>query len=239
MSNKVPKVSEIDFKDLKFSTVKKNALRPFASVFHNKNKLQIQLPKLKLPFGINKNQSNQLVCDLSLGDNTELIDQLKGLDAQMIEHAFENKNTWFKNEVSKESITESYFPFVKMSKDGNYPPTVRVKLIFYDQKQTFDIYDNVKGDNGEYPLISMENEQYVQERIKARSLLRCLVECSGLWISNNQVTGGMSWGLTWKLVQAKYYPPPPPEPVEIEKEQECLFISSGSESESELEEDSR
>ena len=133
----------------------------------------------------------------------EFLKKLKDFENQILDDAVRNSELWWGEEMSREVVKHTFFPFLKYSKnkdtkktDYSRPPTIRAKVPNYDGKWAVEIY------NPKLELIfpCENNLLSPMDFIQKLSNVACVLQCSGIWI------GGKGWGLTWKLIQAVVKP---------------------------------
>jgi len=166
---------------------------------NEKTRILLQTPALRCPFGVSSftnaagdgPESRSL--DLSLASDWEVVgtpsnvflEKLKGIDDMLLDAAVANSASWFnKNNASKELLAEFYRP-LSTHRNPEYPPTVRVKIPSYTNK------------NGE-PVFSVFDVDRTKTGIDAvlrGSVVRAIVEVSPIWFLNK------TFGITLKLVQ--------------------------------------
>lgn len=180
------KPSEVDFSNLAFSKKKPFNRNKFemVKVFYNKKYLGLKLPCLKIPFNTNITKFNQLEINLSLGQNQELIDQLKNLDQQIQEHAV--KQNWFGNEPNIK-----YIPTLKQSENSDFPPLVKIKVYSKEDEVSGSFYDENKKQ------LPVKNRQDVLDITTKNTWIQTAIECSGVWFMSG------NYGLAWKAEQIR------------------------------------
>lgn len=186
--DKFYKPNEVDFANLKFSSIRKTSGLRFIQAYNDKKPFRLQIPTSRIPFDLNMNFYNQLELNISLGNNQEMIDNIQAIDEQMVQFAIENK--WFK---SKDFI---YTPMLKKSKDDKYPPTIRIKFQKKDDDITTIFYDKKKD------RIDIHKVKDVINLLKKDTYIKSAIECVGVWINDTK------FGLTWKAVQLRVMPNP-------------------------------
>ena len=178
----------IQLSQMSFSKIKQGTHLKNVYIHVDNNKLHIQVPKSRVPFGVScyesqdQSQPDKKELTISLGrdENKHMIQFLKDLDNHIMEHAKENSEEWFGKKMSDELIKEFYKQSYDQ-KNPNYPPNFRVKIhkdvnIYDTKRQIQDLSYLDKGDNA-----------------------AMVVELSGIWIS------GKRFGVTWRLKQMKVY----------------------------------
>lgn len=180
------KINTVDFSELKFSKTKKTSQLRFVIVYLNKKKLGLKLPTLKIPFDSNVNQFGHLELNLSLDNDSVLIEKLKKLDNCMIK--FADENNWFEG-IAKEDI--KYTPVIKESMNGNYPPTIKIKIPYKDNVVGTVFYDTEKT------VIPVDDQQQAAKLLSKNKKIQTAIDCVGVWIKDNK------FGLSWKAEQIR------------------------------------
>jgi len=176
--------------------------------------LMIHTP-LMLTYGVNKhvNDDGSTSYDMAIqlpreefasNETRELLAMMAELEEKIVNDAFNNSRDWFgKKYSSLEVVKEFWTPILKYPKnkeDGSYdttrPPTIKVKLAFWEGQAKFDLFD--MKSNQIFP-----NETGVgpDELVQKGSNVCCTLLCGGVWIT------GSKFGVTWKLSQAAVKPP--------------------------------
>lgn len=189
----------------------------------NKN-LHVSTP-LMMTWGLNVNEfeAGKKTYDMSLqfpreqdanySEQTQkFLKNLSELEAKIKEDAVTNSKDWFnKTKMTPEVVDALWSPMLKYPKDPSTdepdmtrPPTLRVKLEFYDGKfsKDLELYDlehnciyppmNASGE----PDLTISPEQLIQKTQNVALILKS----GGLWF-----VGG-KFGLTWKLMQGMVQP---------------------------------
>ena len=200
------KVKEVDFSDWTFSNIKANP-NGSKSVYLNCDgrRVNIQTPKMRAPFGLQKNQWNdgdtpKYTLDLSFSkEPNEKLDEfhetLKGLDELVLKEAMEHPKEWFgKNKLSRELAEDLYTSILRRYKDpetkeftGKYPDTVKLKII-RDGKFKTKAY----GPDRE-PID-------IDEALKGGAQVIAIMQISQIWIST------MGFGVSLVANQLKVFP---------------------------------
>jgi hypothetical protein len=129
--------------------------------------------------------------------------KLKEFENKIIDEAVSKSEVWFGEALSKEVIKYNFFPFLKYSKnketnkiDPTKPPSLKVKVPYYDSKWGVEIYDTTQK-----RIFPCEDANLTPlDFVPKMSRIACVLHCGGIWI------GGKGWGLTWKLVQCVVKP---------------------------------
>ena len=129
------------------------------------------------------------------------LEKLKQFEQRVLADAVQHSEAWFGRTRSREVIEETYFSYLKYSKDKltkkpdhSKPPSFRPKVHYqngewknleiYDPQQTLLFPDK---DNTNLTPVDL---------IPKSSKVMCLIQCTGIWTA-----GGNSWGVSWKLIQ--------------------------------------
>jgi hypothetical protein len=141
--------------------------------------------------------------DYSTPATKELLQKLKAFEEQILNDAVKNSEAWFGEEMSKEVVKHTFFPFLKYTKDKitkktdfSKPPSIRAKVPNYNGKWNVEIYDT-KG----ALIFPCDNENLTpMDFVPKQSNVACVLQCGGLWF------GGKGFGVTWKLNQCVVKP---------------------------------
>jgi len=133
----------------------------------------------------------------------EFLAKMKAFENQILDDAVKNSEAWFGEEMSREVLKHTFFPFLKYSKDKTTkkidltkPPSMRAKVPNYNNRWAIEIYDTKQQQ-----IFPCDNENMTpMDFIPKQSNVACVLNCGGLWF------GGKGWGLTWKLVQCVVKP---------------------------------
>ena len=134
---------------------------------------------------------------------SQFLQKLKDFENQILDDAVRNSELWWGEEMSRELVKHTFFPFLKYSKnkdtkkiDYTRPPTIRAKVPYYDNRWGIEIYDT----NSSLIFPKETSVETPVDLIPKQSSVACVLQCGGIWI------GGKGWGLTWKLVQCVVKP---------------------------------
>lgn len=144
--------------------------------------------------------------DYKTDDSDLFLQKCKDFENKIIDDAVLNSELWFGKKKSRELVEDSFFPFLKWSKDKTTkaydytkPPSLKIKVPCYKDKNTgldkwsCQLYDV------DYNLIfpnELKQNLTPMDLVPRGSNVVCGFQCTGIW------TGGKGWGITWKLVQA-------------------------------------
>jgi len=165
------------------------------------NETLLQTPRMKAPFGVSTNKNNLFKKEIDIsfqGADTnqavatfrKIIDQV---DANAIDYAFNNSKTFFKKELSRETIKECYCSGIKLSKKEQYSDTFKMKLLFLKPNLEKGIPD------GKY-LTTFWNHKGVEQDstyIDKGDTVSCLIKPQMLWVANR------TFGITWVCTQVR------------------------------------
>ena len=187
----VKKIHEINVNDIKFSEPKSNS-KGGQSIWlsHNGEKIIIQIPKSKTPFGLNHQQyedgSSKFDVSVSL-TSPEFKFWIETLDKYICKRATEYSQEWFGKRKSNEVIEEMYKPIKTVPKKDNYSPTMKLKLPYYNGEHKSSVFDDKRN-----PI--------TPEAITKGCEVMLIVQLSNMWFVRKQ------FGVTWQVLQAKIYP---------------------------------
>lgn len=134
-------------------------------------------------------------------ETDEFLEKLKKFEQRVLDDAVQHSEAWFGKTRSKEVIEETYFSYLKYSKDKmtkkpdySKPPSFRPKVHYQNGEwKNLEIYDPQQ--NVLFPDKDNANVTPV-DLIPKSSKVMCLIQCTGIWTA-----GGNSWGISWKLIQ--------------------------------------
>tara|TARA_Y100000816_G_C26079832_1_gene568965 strand:- start:327 stop:980 length:654 start_codon:yes stop_codon:yes gene_type:complete len=161
--------------------------RKFANVgTTDSNRIQLQTPKMFIPFGISQ-FGNNLSLDLSFYgiENDANVRKFyvfcHDLDEFILKHAVANSTDWFGSSLSEDDIYQMYKPVLKpgkqKSKDEYYPDTIRIKIP----------KEKVDGDwiNKTVSILEEGKNDLQYSDIKRGSKISTVFEISPVWFMNN------------------------------------------------------
>ena len=131
----------------------------------------------------------------------QALEKLKEIEQKIINDAFENRIGWLQDDYDgiKAIVAKLFSPIVKYDKDkntgkiaGKYPPTMKIKVPYNDEKKEFK-FDCEDKDGVEIDFNSIMN------MLKGG---RCLpvIQMTGIWFI------GGKFGCSWKLMRARFQP---------------------------------
>jgi hypothetical protein len=143
-------------------------------------------------------------------DSSTFLDSLEAFENQILNDAVKNSDAWFGEELSREVVERTFFPFLKYTKDKvtkkidhTKSPSIRAHILKYNNKWGVKVYDTTSK-----LLFTCDNENMTpMDFVPKMSQVATVLQCGGLWF------GGKGWGITWKVNQC------------VVKPQENFFIS--------------
>ena len=190
-----------------------------ASITYNRQALRIKMP-LMLCWGVNERvdeQSGRVSYDLAIQFNSSVssqrrfLENLKELQNNIKETAVKKSKEWFgKSKMSMDVVDALMYPILKYpnKKDGSgepdydRDPTVKIKLPFWENKFSVEVYDMDKKPIYLPPKNDMDvPENTPVELIPKGAHINGIIQCNGLWFA------GGKFGVTWKLLQCCVRPP--------------------------------
>jgi len=195
MSPQITHFSEFDASSVTFSELRKNKMGgKGVYLSKGKEKLLIQLPKLRMPFGLGEytdqaSGRTSYSVDLSLQDQDDLRGILEKLDAVVVDQVKKNSKSWLGKTHSEDVIKQAlYKPVVKLPQDDKYAPTIKIKVVVDSNNNFVSKCFNNRCE--EMPLKDLQKGQYV----------RAIAHVSQVWIIDNKC------GVTMKLEQLQAFP---------------------------------
>tara|TARA_B100000795_G_scaffold250604_1_gene218923 strand:+ start:1674 stop:2408 length:735 start_codon:yes stop_codon:yes gene_type:complete len=175
---------------------------------YDKHPFIVQTPKMTLPYNMSAYERDgaptKYSIELSFKDLEtnpkvkKFFDNFDSLDKLLIDEGVKNSWTWLqKKKVHKDVITALFSPHMKLSKsketgeaDGKYPPTMKVKLPFWDNKASFKMFD----------FNNQELDRPMEELFVKGAQVQVLMKCSGIWVVGGKF--GCSWNVSQVMVDA-------------------------------------
>jgi len=165
------------------------------------NETLLQTPRMKAPFGVSTNKNNLFKKEIDISfqgaDSNIAIQKFRTLietiDANAIEYAVTNSKTFFKKELSRETIKECYCSGIKLSKKEQYSDTFKLKLLFLKPNPDKNIPD------GKYLSTFWNNKGVEQDYtyVDKGDTVSCLIKPQMLWVANR------TFGITWVCTQLR------------------------------------
>tara|TARA_A100001388_G_scaffold122345_2_gene90274 strand:+ start:4086 stop:5084 length:999 start_codon:yes stop_codon:yes gene_type:complete len=134
-------------------------------------------------------------------ETNTFLEKLKVFEQRVIDDAVQHSEAWFGKTRSKEVIKETYYSYLKYSKDKltrqpdySKPPSFRPKVHYQNGEwKNLEIYSPQQ----ELLFPDKENTNVTPvDLIPKSSKVMCLIQCTGIWTA-----GGNSWGVSWKMIQ--------------------------------------
>ncbi len=185
MSHSIQQSTEFSASAVVFSKIRKNKNGGRAVYLNgaNNSKLQIEIPKMRAPFGLSaftdetsKKTSYTLPLSFDADPVVEdFMNRLKALDDLIIKTVAENSQEWLGKKYGVPVIKEAlYKPIVTPGK-GDYPSTLKLKVL-QDAK------------TGEFVP---EAYNYLKENVDLTTIekgqrLRCIIEINQVWFIDNK-----------------------------------------------------
>lgn len=185
---------------------------------YGSDKLTIQTPMMSIPYGVGDGtykdkdgkevkQDDRKKFDISVSfrgmdENPKLQafhDKMQEIERKIKDDAFNNRLTWLRDDFDgMKAFTDKMFsPFVKYDKDkdtgkitGKYPPTLRLKLPYDNNTDTFT-FEAFDMDENEIDFAS------VMTKLKGAKV-QLVIQLSGIWFA------GGKYGCTWKVLMGKF-----------------------------------
>lgn len=198
-SNMIQLSKDFDASSVVFSTLKKGKIgnkTVYINAKDGKNKLYLQLPFMRSPYGLSAytdeaTNKTSYSLDLSIDQDNEeaveLANKLRELDARIVETVAANAKEWLGKEYNIEVIKEAlYKPIVRPGKD-EYPDTVKLKVM---TKPSGEFMAEAYNPSREIvPIDSIEKGQRCM----------CIVNIASIWFIDNKC--GVSIRLSQALFQ--------------------------------------
>ena len=213
----VIKASSIDIKNLKFSDPRKVGNNGVQVVYVNygggMNSLYVQPPRVDLKWDptyyADNDENGKFTVEFALpgvGTDDQITpfhDKMKAFDVLMIDKAYENRATWFKNgkKLTRDMIENVYTPMIKVSvdsetgePDGKWPPAFKFKIKKQNSKYTCNVFDSSKN---QLNVDDTESEDFVDLKnvLVKGSTVNLILKCVSVWLINGK------FGVTWQAEQ--------------------------------------
>lgn len=168
----------------------------------------VQTPKMILPYNLSayerEGAPTKYSIELSFRDLDsnpkvqQFYENFEKLDELIVDEGVKNSWTWLqKKKAHKDVISALFSPHIKFSRDketgevdGKYPPTMKVKLPFWDGKASFKMYD----------FSHKELDRPMEELFVKGAQVQVLMKCSGIWVVGGKF--GCSWNISQVMVDA-------------------------------------
>jgi hypothetical protein len=195
MSLAITQASEFKASDVDFSKMRKNK-NGGKAVYLNKggnNKIFIQFPKLRCPYGLSAftdegtgktSYSLDLAFDPDVPEAVELRKTFEELDELIVNKVAENSVEWLGKEFNVEVLKQAlYKPLVRIGKP-EYPATIKLKIL-------------TKSDGSFVPeSYNMNRESIALDSIEKGAKVHTIVDVNQIWFIDNK------FGVTIRLSQA-------------------------------------
>ena len=149
---------EIDFTKINVTSLRKlDSGGHMAAVTYGEQnkKFVIQTPLMTIPYDFGKSYNGERsdYLNLSMGEYKSdkklkvFYDNMQNIEETVFKHVVDNVDTWFPNYVGKEKsiteqlIREAFNRFIKHSKEDKYPPTIKVKIPYENDKYNISVSD--------------------------------------------------------------------------------------------------
>ena len=133
----------------------------------------------------------------------QFLDAMIALEEKIKADAVTNSKEWFnKNKMSSEVVDALWTPMLKYPKnedgepDTSRPPTLKIKLPFWEDKFNLEVYDM----NQQILYPHTEGDITPVDLISKGQNVAVVIQNGGIWFANGK------FGTTWKLVQAVVQP---------------------------------
>lgn len=164
-------------------------------VNYNKKPLFVQTHTGRAPFGLTDWDNEKFSINLTLS-NKDVLDKLQELDSHIIDYAYANSQSWFKQKfASRDVLAELYSSPIHWSKDKvtgeintQYDPTLKINVPYRDKE--FQCIGYVKSKDGEVKPLEIS-----KDNIYKGANIQVIMQCTGIWIA------GKKFGCTFKVAQ--------------------------------------
>ena len=220
-TNAIVTVSNLDINKVSFGDIRMNkAGGKTVPIKYNGQNLQIRIPKMVYPMGINIRETDNGAtyqmsatlkgCDpfvkeratTEAGEAGTLYNFLFDLQEKLLKTACANSVKWFSKARTEAVLQDSMKQFISPSVEkingewvptGKYPPSFRMKVPVYDGNVTMDVVSH----DGRPIQVDIENiAQVFPKRVEAS-----LAVAPSVYVSNQ------SFGVTWRIIFARVAPP--------------------------------
>lgn len=220
-TNAIITAVNLDINKVTFGDIRMNkAGGKSVPIKYNGQNLQIRIPKMTYPMGINiKDTENGTTYQLSAtlrgcdpyakdpagadaGETGKLYNFLLDLQEKLVRSAVDNSVKWFGKSRKEDVIRDTMKVFLSPSVEkvngewvpsGKYPPSLRMKVPVYDGNVSMDVADST----GKPVEVTPENLASVfPKRVEAS-----IVVAPSIYVS------GQGFGVTWRITYARVAPP--------------------------------
>ena len=190
----VIKFSDLSLSDVTFSDIRKNANNG-KTIFlggRGSSKLFLQLPKMKVPFGLGvfEDANGKVSYNLPMAaDDPTFVDFLKKFDDMVVKKVVENAETYLGKAMNETVVREAlYTSLFKSPPDEKYSPIFKTKVLA-NNDGTF-VPQVFTTDRDPFDLNKLEKGQYVT----------AIVHVASIWFV------GTKFGVTIRLQQLRVTP---------------------------------
>lgn len=166
----------------------------------NNKKIRVQLPKMRVPFGVQEPKSDGTQeatsrpnMELDVSD-PELVAWGEKIDEAVTSYLHANSKEYFKKSQSKEVIGELYRHMIPKS-DNDYNPLMRTKITRGTVNYATKVFVVVNPGSETTPLLHREG---TVEDISRNDWVIPIVDITGIWVANK--SAGLSVGLAYVMV---------------------------------------
>jgi len=194
MASSVIKFSDLSLSDVTFSDIRKNANNGKTIYLGGRgnSKLYVQIPKMKVPFGLGVFEDNNGKVSYNLpmtADDPAFVDFLKKFDDLVVTKVVENAETYLGKTMNETVVREAlYTALFKPPSDEKYSPIFKTKILA-NQDGTF-VPQVFTTDRQPFDLNKLEKGQYVT----------AIVHIASIWFV------GTKFGVTVRLQQLRVTP---------------------------------
>ena len=206
---------DIDVSKIKFNEVKKlDSGAKVSYINYDNEKLTIQLPITKLPYGLSSftnedSTSHSLTVSFGGMDDNDKIKlfymKIKEIEKHVIGQGVKNASKWFtlktksdNPEVISTFVEEMFTEVAKPYRDKNtkeisdkYPPTMKIKLPYNGKSKNFEIVCHDMDSNEELKF------EEIKDSLKGAKA-QLVIQLTGIWISAGK------FGCSWKILMGKF-----------------------------------
>jgi len=190
----VIKFSDLSLSDVTFSDIRKNANNGKTIYLNGRgsSKLFLQLPKMKVPFGLGvfEDANGKVSYNLPMAaDDPSFVDFLKKFDDLVVSKVVENAETYLGKAMNETVVREAlYTSLFKPPPDEKYSPIFKTKVMA-NQDGTF------------VPQVfTTEREPFDLNKIEKGQYVTAIVHVASIWFV------GTKFGVTVRLQQLRVTP---------------------------------
>ena len=184
-----------DPKEVNFDVVGKNKMGgKFVRITYGPQKLplRIQTPELYIPFGLNNYTDDKNSDEVNLSVDAAMkgwdsdanmqrfMQTLSAIDDLILSHCVKHSTELFGKAMTKEVVVEFYRTLIKMPKQENYSPTIRIKI-----------------PNNDAHIFNRNGEPAPVDGFVKKSSAKFILSFSQIWFVNK------TFGVSARLYQAK------------------------------------